>query len=303
MTAKKSREHVFPRWLLRFLHRDPIPVVATRYAPDGTPLSTRSHPLDKFVLGGVCRGCNHGWMNDLEGQARPIIKACIDGSVSVRDLDRTQCTILARWGVKTAACVNLASDSDKFFVASLVSELKNPLNLPEGLHVFAAQHAPTEPSYWLQAGNVEFFLPHDVPPSLETRRELSGRGFRIGLQFGALCLFVVYWPLHNQWPLATWPDLHEPLWPPEIKYLQAEHRYDGETNPLAVNSHLFLYRGLETLAATSHVGGPFELATQKNRAPHVSGPEPPGTGGFLPVPDVITPEIDRYIRAWLSKSK
>jgi len=304
ITGKKSREHVFPRWLLRFLSRDPIPFIATRFAPDGTPLATRIHPLREFVLGRVCRTCNHGWMNDLERQARPILKDAIDGSRSVRDLDRHERSALARWAVKTSAAVNLATNSDRMVPVSLVRALKDdPLELPQGIFVFAAQHRPSTPVHWLQTGAPPFFLPVDVPPSSEERERLSQLGFRIGLQFGALCLVVVYWPQHAQWPLIVWPELHEPLWPPDVKLRYSEEIYDGEDSPLEVNSNLFLYRALDTIRVTSPGVGLMRLAIRKNRAPHVSGPEPPGKRSFYPVPDIVTPEIDRHIREWLARKE
>ena len=131
---------------------------------------------------------------------------------------------------------------------------------------------------------------------------LAGTAFRIGLQIGFVCLVVVYWP-HPQWPLAIWPDIHEALWPPRERFRTFKHVYDGEDQPLDVNSHLFLYRAIDTIGAVSFDLDQVDLAIPKNRAPHVSGPEPAGRGSVLPIPDVITPEADRFIREWLSKKK
>jgi hypothetical protein len=297
---KKSREHVFPRWLLRLLHSSRIRVDATRFTPDGTPLSVRSHGLDEFVLGGVCRACNHGWMSLLESNARPALEALVTGLRSVRDLSCEDRSTIARWATKTAAVLNLATDFERLFTQSLVWAIKDdPLGLPPGVFVFGAQHRPSCSSCWLQTRSVEFFLPRDVPPSVIERANLTETGFRIGLQCGSLGLVVVYWP-QPQWPLAIWPELHEALWPPHTTFAQFEHWYDGEDRPWDVDSHLFLYRALDTIGAVSLGMDRIRLAKMKNRAPHVSGPEPPGKGRVLPIPDLIPLEADRYIRDWLT---
>src|SRR5690606_30715903 len=160
-------------------------------------------------------------------------------------------------------------------------------------------HRPTHPTYWLQTPSVEFFLPPELAPEAEARREIANSGFRIGIQAGCLALVVVYWP-QPAWPLAIWPEIHEPLWPPKSSLTMINHRYEGEVEPWNVNSHLFLYRMLDTIGAIAPGIESLRLAVRKNRNVHVSGPEPDGPGDLLPIPAVITPEIDRQIREWLS---
>jgi len=62
-------------------------------------------------------------------------------------------------------------------------------------------------------------------------------------------------------------------------------------------------RALDTVRAVSFGLDQMRLAVRKDRAPHISGPEPQGTGSFLSIPAVITPEVDRHIRDWLAKNK
>ena len=299
LTGKKSREHVFPRWLLRVLSSGRISVDATRYSTEGEPLSVRSHSLHEFVLGGVCRSCNHGWMSLLESQARPTMTPLVTGGSSVRALDPEERATVARWATKTAAVLNLATDFDRLFTPSLVRALRDdPLSLPVGISVLAGQHYPTHPSYWLQAPSVEFLLPAEMHPTGEHRSQIAQSGFRIGIQIGHLALMVVYWP-HPQWPVAIWPELHVPLWPPDDSFVAVEHRFDGEEEPWNVNSHLFLYRAIDTIGAFSKDVVGLRLTKLKNRNTHVSGPEPRGDGSVLPIPSVLTPEDDRRIREWL----
>jgi hypothetical protein len=80
-----------------------------------------------------------------------------------------------------------------------------------------------------------------------------------------------------------------------------EHRYDGETAPLNVPSRLFLFRAMDTVSAFDRSAPqPLHVATLKNVAQHVSGPEPAGSTELLRIPAIVTPEDDQRIRDWLA---
>src|SRR6267142_4633690 len=88
----KSREHVFPGWLLRLLDAEQVgmPLVVHK-APEGinshdvTEQRTFAHPdhhrvqlrsqvANSFLAGSICkRKCNEAWMSHLEVAAKPII--------------------------------------------------------------------------------------------------------------------------------------------------------------------------------------------------------------------------------------
>lgn len=298
--GRKSVEHVFPQWLLRSL-RGRLSVEATRFNPDGSSASVRSHEMDRLVLGGVCRPCNNGWMAKLEASTKRVLPALVTGTRSHRELSCNEKYVVARWATKTAITLNLATDFDCLFPHRVVLELAaNPLSLPERIFVLTAQHLPSLAVSWLQTGGVDFFLPKEAGPPVEDRELLSIQGSRVGIQVGALCLVVVYWP-HPQWPLAIWREMHEAAWPSADQFRVFEHRYDGENDPLAVNSRLFLYRALETVGAVCDGLPETRIAVRKNRLPHVSGPEPRGADAGLPVPSVVSPETDARIREWLAK--
>jgi len=302
--SEKSKEHVFPRWLTRELSSVPIPIAATRYAPRGEVLSVRNHTTNDLLLGGVCRTCNHGWMNNLERQARPIVRSLLWQTRDVRGLNDRERFVIGRWALKTAIALNLSGGFTRFFPAERVLELaRHPLQLPGGVFVFAAQHNPTKPCDWIEADEVEFIRPSSTELADDAMRQIGKTGFRTALQFRSLCLAVVHWP-HPQYLLSVWEKVHQPIWPIEPSVALCDHRYPGESDPTAVATRLFLYRLIETIGALDPTVDYYHpLLMHKNRASHISGPEPHGSGGFLPIPRVLTPEMDEAIKRWVKEKR
>lgn len=300
LRGKKSREHVVPEWLAKHLGVTENEARGTHYAEDATVRSVRSMPTDQLVLGGVCKPCNEGWMSLLEQRAKPVLLRLMAPGANPESLAVSESATLARWSLKTALALNLAVEFERLADREHLLALGNDsLGMPSSFYVFCALHDPTSAYSWLQTRGLAFFAGAHEQPAPHLRSALGSRGFRIGLQFGRLCLAVVYWP-DRAWTLAVWPELHTPVWPPDSSLVPVEHQYDGESNPLAVDSRLFLYRMLDTIALIEPRPGPLRrLAVLKNRDTHVSGREPAGMSQFLPVPSVITPEVDQKIRAWL----
>src|SRR4051812_48809340 len=53
-----------------------------------------------FKVKRVCGDCNHGWMNDLENRARPVLTSLIQGRGRTIYVDSQR--HIATWAVKTA---------------------------------------------------------------------------------------------------------------------------------------------------------------------------------------------------------
>ena len=98
--AKLSREHVFPLWLREL---SPTSARATISAASSRSPSTsttfgRGAPFD-VVVRDVCRDCNHGWMEKLETQARPILTPMLQDEPRVLTAPEQQ--VVATWATKT----------------------------------------------------------------------------------------------------------------------------------------------------------------------------------------------------------
>lgn len=93
-----SAEHVLPRWLkTAFDSGDLERGMVVRMSEVGV------HRHEQRLLDGrvkaVCRGCNNGWMHELEGRVRDVLPEMIRGHV-VR-LDAQYLEALAAWSLKT----------------------------------------------------------------------------------------------------------------------------------------------------------------------------------------------------------
>ncbi len=80
LTGVRAEEHVIPRWLMEYLEiTDDQLYLAVAHSEDDTIVKDRTHVAGNFVEGRVCEDCNNGWMNDLEKQARELLKPLIEG--------------------------------------------------------------------------------------------------------------------------------------------------------------------------------------------------------------------------------
>lgn len=132
----RDLEHVWPQWL-----NDVIPGqggFAHRYGVSNRPL--REHDargLDVKVRR-ICYGCHHGWMNDLEGQAQPILTPMIEGTA--RSLSPEEQAILSRWICKTIVTTDLSMQEQRVpqeFASLFFADLSRP---PEGTLIWLARY-------------------------------------------------------------------------------------------------------------------------------------------------------------------
>jgi hypothetical protein len=97
--ARRAREHVFARWLLRELGAQKHPFrVSWNDAHERNVLDQRTMVLDAFVAGSVCGRCNNGWMSRLEDAVRDDLAAVAHGSRHLGALDDDALEVLAKLG-------------------------------------------------------------------------------------------------------------------------------------------------------------------------------------------------------------
>lgn len=106
-TGTRSKEHIFPQWLLR--HHDAmderVHPIRVSLPLGGAVASERGErPLRAHFNGEVCADCNNGWMSALEVAATPILtRDHRQGSISGDDA-----LTLAQWFAKTAVNLNVS---------------------------------------------------------------------------------------------------------------------------------------------------------------------------------------------------
>jgi len=101
--SPESREHIFPRWILKTFGSLNLTMGLDRKLHDGGTVPVRrEYRLDSFKLKAVCSTCNTGWMAKLEEAAKPVILGLINDALHLSALDIDQKDLLARWAAKTA---------------------------------------------------------------------------------------------------------------------------------------------------------------------------------------------------------
>ncbi len=103
-----TREHVWPDWL-NDVFRDPLGWTITHSTPDRAREWERQTPRLDQTVRRVCGKCNHGWMSDLEGEAKDLVTHMIFGNPIVLQPEHQD--LLLRWSYKTTLMLSLASET------------------------------------------------------------------------------------------------------------------------------------------------------------------------------------------------
>ena len=222
-SGKRTREHVFPQWLLREMPKSMQTFEPVRFTRDGQTGSHRG-PLgaSALVAGSVCGLCNHGWMSSLEGAVQPMLRGQRD-VVSGDELEA-----LTRWFVKTAVIINVSQPYRLLWDAE--RRHKVATGIPANLRV-SLYRVPEPDLNWRQ-GRLPFAI---APAGGDTSRLalLIERTHVCEIQVGTLVGLVVALP----WQLST-ATVDAPgsvLWPAteaiQLDNLPKEARaFDGITH-------------------------------------------------------------------------
>jgi hypothetical protein len=212
-----TKEHVFPRWLNRYLSSQHQQLEQARYGEGAFDITRQSVGLD-FTVRKVCDSCNSGWMSSLESEMINILHPIISG-LDLRLLPLKSQRQIALWGVKTAMVL------DNTQVAPVLPSAQ--------LARMRSHHAiPRNTRVWLGACNELYPLvtSYTVRIDLENRQNpdiLHSGGFYSPMKIGHLCLYVYFTPadVTIQYPpryraavARIWPRRGSSLpWPPPVR--------------------------------------------------------------------------------------
>ena len=148
-SENRSKEHVFPGWLLQELGIHPTDQYIGLHGADfeDIPRSRRRQGAHTVVQGSVCTGCNLGWMSDLENRANPLLRA-MQNLQQVR-LSKDDCVLLATWIFKTLTLYSVTTNYRKIVPDSVFEYVRLNLMPPPGNHVEIA-YAPNGPKATLR---------------------------------------------------------------------------------------------------------------------------------------------------------
>ena len=219
--ARRAREHVFARWLLREFDAQKHPFsVSWNDAYEQDVLEQRTMVLDAFVAGRVCARCNNGWMSRLEDAVRDDLVALARGSRDLGALDDRALEVLAKWAVKTAYAAQSVALGPKLVPADHRRALcAGDLGVVRVVGRLSAVNLGLT-TYGMQRWQIAY-------PGA-TRAEVVdavAQSYKVVLTVGRLVLAVCYWP-EPTWPMAISRQSHVAIWPPQGAWRTYEHATD-----------------------------------------------------------------------------
>ena len=178
-----TNEHVFPRWLNRYLPQDRRQQIEiSRYGQNGYDIVHPSIGIDIRVRK-VCAECNSGWMSKLEADSIPVLEPLVSTTalqlVSVREQRQ-----IALWATKTAMMADL-TQAEPLILANARRRLRTHHAIPGGTRIWLGACGELYPI--ATSHTVRLELERLDNPSAP--REI---GFYVPLKIGHMCLYVYF---------------------------------------------------------------------------------------------------------------
>jgi hypothetical protein len=119
---------------------------------EGRPGQERQYMKDAYsaTVGVVCKGCNNGWMSELESRAKPYLETMLYGRG--RELHETGLRTLATWALKTSMMVEHMHGAKRHIIpAQEYAHLSEHREPSERVRVWMASYGGT---YAVGVGNM-----------------------------------------------------------------------------------------------------------------------------------------------------
>jgi hypothetical protein len=141
-----TREHVFPRWVVTELMKDPrgLPRWSSYVQGNGERQWRTNKPLD-IVAKTVCKRCNETWMSDIEKAAKVYLAPMLAGTEMV--LDKNAMAVISKWITLRALVA--------------VSDFPRNEGADQSFHLFY-EHKEPMPRWHVFASTYEGLIPADL---------------------------------------------------------------------------------------------------------------------------------------------
>jgi hypothetical protein len=228
---KISKEHVIPAWILDLYAHDMQSTITMKDNGRITN-SWKANKRSGLTINDICKPCNHGWMEQIEKTANPILEPMILGHKTILNQDKA--IILMTWIYKTAMTFDLVRPNihDSYFSAKerkLFAENKPPL--PRQIFARLARIDPPSPGFKLFKGIVR--------PDDKTRPTMNFNKFYLSTMSIAHVAFQVLTFRTDKPTIDTssvqdwhgrtiqfWPlTVREVEWPPAVSI--GPHEFNG----------------------------------------------------------------------------
>jgi len=193
---EKSKEHIFPKWLQKHLRIEKTHLYQTLFRTNGGTENNRKYTFNKHVSGLVCRDCNNGWMNRLEGKAKPLLIPLLNGDRG--HIEQEQCEIIAKWLYKTSLTLHSASIKEKIIPIGHYKYLYEKNQIPRGVFIAIAPInviKEKDDLYWIENGDWTR-VTKEAPT--EIIKNYLKNAYKISMRAGKLSWRIIYLPRENR---------------------------------------------------------------------------------------------------------
>jgi hypothetical protein len=213
----RGKEHYIAEWLLAHQGLGDEQSIARKFDHDLIQEGQRINAFRGNVSGSVCKGCNNGWMSQLEVAVSENVKKLIGGAIGFDQIPPEDRIAISRWACKNAYCWDISLNRVGRVPDEHFKTLKCESDrLPESVVVFGAK-SPISINIDL-VSDVSWIVnesPQDIVEGLDAD---INRSYKYAMQFGHMLLVVVYWP-NPEFVLGFMPDYVTPIWIPRGRYM------------------------------------------------------------------------------------
>lgn len=178
-----TNEHVFPRWLNRYLQQGRRQQLEqARYGEDGFDVQYPARGLN-FRVNRVCAPCNNGWMAQLEEQSIDVLHPLIS-TLDLQVIDRRTQRQVALWATKTAMVLD-QTQAIPLVRPGQLARMRTHRAIPGGTRIWVGACAELDP----------LVTSHTVRIELENLDQPAAPwpvGDYAPMKLGHLCLYVYF---------------------------------------------------------------------------------------------------------------
>lgn len=204
---KLTKEHVFPQRFKKYLDMGETRYVHHRQEDNKPPEpSWAARGLDATVRA-ACEGCNHGWMETLDGEVDPIVAALMRRRSFSLDEEGQQ--LLVQWALKVAYMVEFLVPASRRRVPAEHRRLARRGILPPDTYLWIAAYIGRHAFLY----RLKHFSIFDRVPGVvgrDDQRVLAGQGYILAFSLGHLVVRVLGYPDTAARPLQ--PDTEFAPW-------------------------------------------------------------------------------------------
>lgn len=192
----RAKEHAIPQWLQEETGLIDEQVTGVLYSSRLAYMATdvRRQVGRSFVSGGVCEGCNTGWMNDLENSFRPIFSSISEDSSYSMSIEEQQ--VVGTWSYKTALMINRASNASRRIPATHFRHLYEHRVPPQHIVVHLAHLDPLEKDYIFEMQDNPRLIEY-TPNKKDEVLEAIGSSYQTIISFNHIMFRVIYFDMEN----------------------------------------------------------------------------------------------------------